>query len=398
VKVLVSAFQCCPGRGSEPGAGWHWATALAEHGHDVTVLTSTDWSSQILAHGTQGLDFRFVDEVDSPLMRVSDSLGLYDIYLRWQAAAFRQVPAEKYDVVHHVTWGSLRLGTKMWQLPVPLVYGPIGGGQISPVRYRGYFGRDRPIETFRAVSAGPLLALNSQTRKTMRNARVVLACNSDTAAAASRAGATDVRLMMADALPSDWVVESRSQPAGTPVVLWVGRMLRRKAPTLAIEAFAELRRMMPARMIVAGDGPVAPQVRAAVERLGLSDDVELLGQIPWDQLRALYESASVFLFTSLRESFGGQFLEALGKGLPGVAIDLHGIADAQVGEAAIKVALPDRPAELPGRMAAAMQTILTDNEWEHRSTAAVKWAAEQTWPARAAAVTQIYREITGSRH
>jgi glycosyltransferase involved in cell wall biosynthesis len=397
VKVLVSAFQCCPGRGSEPGAGWHWATALAEYGHDVTVLTSTDWRDRILAHGTQGLDFRFVDEVVSPLMRVSGSLGLYDTYLRWQAAAFRQLPPEKYDVVHHVTWGSLRLGTKMWQLPVPLVYGPIGGGQVSPPRYRQYFGRERPIETFRAASAGPLLAVNGRSRRTLRNAAVVLACNSETASAARRVGGKDVRLMMADALPDDWLIEARAQPVGTPVVLWVGRMLRRKAPTIAIEAFAELRRLMPARMIVAGDGPEAPHVRAVVERLGLTDDVELLGQVPWDEVRRLYESASVFLFTSLRESFGGQFLEALGKGLPAVALDLHGIADAEVGPAAIKVPLPHQPAELPAHLAAAMQAILTDNEWEHRSTAAVKWAAEQVWPARAAAVTEIYREITGRK-
>ena len=400
MKVLVSAFQCSPGRGSEPGAGWHWATALADYGHDVTVLTSADYRDAILGHGNDhGIDFRFVAEYVSPLRHISQSLGLYDTYLRWQKAAYRQVPEGKFDVVHHVTWGSLRLGSKMWQLGVPLVYGPIGGGQLSPPRYRGYFGRDRPIESFRAASAGPLMALNRQGSQTLRKARVTLACNSDTAAAARRAGGRDVRLMMADALPDDWVTEARDQPAGPPVVLWVGRMLRRKAPTLAVEAFAELRRHRPARLIMAGgEGPVMPEVKATVRRLGLDGDVELLGQVPWESLRELYASASVFLFTSLRESFGGQFLEALGKGLPAVALDLHGIADADVGPAAIKVPLTHQPAELPGRLAAAMETVLTDNEWEHRSTAAVKWASEQVWPARAAAVSEIYREITGTRH
>lgn len=397
MKVLVSAFQCSPGRGSEPGAGWHWATSLADYGHDVTVLVGSEFRDAIRNHNDDhGIDFRFVDEHVSPLTRISNSMGLYETYLRWQSDAFRQVPPEKFDVVHHVTWGSLRLGSKMWQLPVPLIYGPIGGGQLSPPRYRGFFGRDRPIESFRAASAGPLMALNRQGQQTLRHAAVTLACNSDTANAARRAGGTDVRLMMADALPNDWVIEARDKPAGTPLVLWVGRMLRRKAPTLAIEAFGELRRQMPARMIMAGgEGPMLPEVRAAVDRLGLAGDVELLGQVPWDQVRDLYASASVFLFTSLRESFGGQFLEALGKGLPAVALDLHGIADAEVGAAAIKVPLPDRPAELPGRLASALQTVLTDNEWEHRSTAAVKWASEQVWPARAAAVTEIYREVTG---
>jgi glycosyltransferase involved in cell wall biosynthesis len=178
-----------------------------------------------------------------------------------------------------------------------------------------------------------------------------------------------------------------------PTVLWVGRLLRLKAPTLAIQAFAELRRIMPARLVFAGDGPARGQVLSAVKRLGLDEDVQLLGHVPWSEIHHLYDSASVLLFTSLRDSFGAQFLEALGRGLPAVALDHHGIADADVGPAALKVALPPEPRDLPGRLASALQTIVCDDEWESRSVAAVKWAAEQVWPAKAAAVTQIYREV-----
>ena len=63
--------------------------------------------------------------------------------------------------------------------------------------------------------------------------------------------------------------------------------------------------------------------------------------------------------------------------------------------AAVKVALPPRPRDLPYRLASALQTILCDHEWELRSAAAVNWAANQLWPGRAAAATQIYREVVG---
>ena len=78
---------------------------------------------------------------------------------------------------------------------------------------------------------------------------------------------------------------------------------------------------MPARLIVAGDGPARGQVLSAVKRLRLDEDVQLLGHVPWDEIRGLYDSASVLLFTSLRDSSGAQFLEALGRGLPAVALD-----------------------------------------------------------------------------
>jgi glycosyltransferase involved in cell wall biosynthesis len=268
--------------------------------------------------------------------------------------------------------------------------------QTAPANYWRYFGHSWPLEIARTASTGSLLKLNSRSRQTIRNSAVTLVDNSATAAACQRLGAADVRSMLSYGLPSDWIAGARPRPTGTPVILWVGRLLDRKAPVLAIEAFAELRRAIPARLIVAGDGPLRGQVAKAVDRLDLGRDVQLLGHVTWDDARRLYDSASVLLFTSLRESFGAPFLEALGKGVPGVALDLHGIGDANVGDAAVKVALTPRPRDLPGRLASALQTVLCDDKWEVRSAAAVDWASQHVWPAKAAAAVRIYEEIAGN--
>jgi glycosyltransferase involved in cell wall biosynthesis len=361
----------------------------------VTVLTSSIFQERINAAGPHPVDFRFIDVPLGSLRRISPSVGAYAIYRRWQEAALREVQsrAKQYDVAHHVTWGSLHLGSSLWRLPVPLVYGPIGGGQTAPANYWRYFGRHWPAESLRTASTGSLLKLNRWSRETIQNSAVTLVCNTATAVASERLGASDVRFMMADGLPRDWLVDVRQKPTGTPTVLWVGRLLPRKAPTLAVQAFAALRRTMPARLIMAGDGPLLRKVHSTAEHLGVAQDVQLLGKVTWDDVRALYDSASVFLFTSLRESFGAPFLEALGRGLPTVALNHHGIADVNVGPAALKVALPQEPRELPHNLAVALQTILSDDEWELRSAAAINWAAEWIWPAKAAAAIRIYREI-----
>jgi glycosyltransferase involved in cell wall biosynthesis len=164
---------------------------------------------------------------------------------------------------------------------------------------------------------------------------------------------------------------------------------------LAIEAFSELRKSIPARLVMAGDGPLLAECRDAVSRLGLSADAELPGRVPWTRVMELCDEASVFLFTSLRDSSGAQFLEAMGRGLPAVALDHHGIGDLKVGLAAEKVEIPQRPEDLHPRIATALRTILTGDDWEVRSAAAVSWAAGHVWPAKAAAATQIYKEVTG---
>lgn len=343
------------------------------------------------------MKFHFVKVRELPGYRWAPILVGYHYYESWQDAALRHIEmqSDQYDVVHHVVWSSLHLGSSLWRLPAPLVFGPIGGGQTSPTNYLRYFGRDSPTEALRTlVTRSSMLKLHSRSRETVRNAAVTLVTNSATAAAARRLGATDVRYLVDGGLSASWLIEEpRSQPTGTPVVLWLGRLLPRKAPTLAVQAFAQLRRIMPARLVIAGDGPLRGQVCKEIARCGVADDVQLLGQVPWKEIAGLYESASVFLFTSLRDSFGSQFQEAMGKGLPTVALDHNGIGDLDVGGAAIKVAVSPEPRDLPGHLASAIQTILCDGKWESRSAAGVRLAGEWTFPAKAAAATQIYKEI-----
>ena len=394
MKVLVSAYQCAPGFGGEIGNGWMWATSLADQGHEVTVLTHAEFREPAQSGGRSDIDFHFVDSAGIPV-RLAGING-YDRYRRWQNAAYEYAAAlgRDFDVMHHTGWGSLHLGSRLWRLPAPLVYGPIGGGQTAPAAYWRYFGRDWAIETVRnVVTTGSSLKLNSWPRETVRNSAVVLVTNSATEAACRGLGAKDIRYFLAEGLPQEWIGTPHQRPTGVPVVLWVGRMLPRKAPLLAVRAFAELRKTMQARLVMAGDGPLLPQVQAAVEQLGLTGDVELLGRVPWTKLAEFYASASLFLFCSLRDSSSAQFLEALGKGLPAVTLDLHGMADVKVGIAAEKVPLTSKPDELPGQLATAMRTVLTGDDWNARSAAAVEWASEHTFPSKAAAASRIYQEV-----
>jgi glycosyltransferase involved in cell wall biosynthesis len=400
VRILLSCFLCSPGKGSELGNGWYWAKALADCGHDVTVLTLSEFRDDIEAAGRPDIECHYIDLPVSRLPSAAAGLRAFDIYGHWQQEALKcamNLPG-RYDLAHHVVFGSLHLGSMLWRLPIPLLYGPIGGGQTAPASYWRSFGKNWPAETARTAASSRLaLTVNARSRNTIRRSAVVLATNSATEAACRRLGASDVRYFLAEGLPTDWPGAPRRRPAGVPVVLWVGRMLPRKAPVLAVQAFAELRRTMPARLVMAGDGPLLGQVEQAVERLDLASDVELLGRVPWERVRELYDCASAFLFTSLRDSSGSQFLEALGRGLPAVALDHHGIGDLKVGTAAIKVPLAARPRDLPGHLATALKAVLGDEEWEARSAEGIAWASEHTWPAKAAAATQIYHDIVSGR-
>jgi glycosyltransferase involved in cell wall biosynthesis len=337
--------------------------------------------------------FEFVDWPWTPV-RYPGVLRMADTYRRWQADVYRHMAAAnlKFDVIHHTGWGSVHLGSQLWRLPAPLVFGPVGGGQTAPASYWRYFGRDWPLEAVRNTATKSLLGLNPLSQ-TVRKAAVTLATNHDTVSLCQSLGGRDVRYSLAEGLPADWIGGPRRKPAGVPTVLWVGRMLPRKAPALAVRAFAELRSMMPARLVMAGHGPLLGQVRELVGQLGIADCVDLPGRVEWSELIGMYDQASAFLFSSLRDSSGSQFLEALGRGLPAVALAHHGIGDTQTGVAAIKVPVEPRPEEMPAQLGKALLTLLTGEDWEDRSAAAVRWAAGNTWEAKAEAATRIYEEV-----
>lgn len=120
-------------------------------------------------------------------------------------------------------------------------------------------------------------------------------------------------------------------PEGAVLLCSVGRHQRRKG----FQWFAgEVMPRLPAHVhyLLAGDGPVTDEIRAAVARHGLEDRVHLLGQVPEETLGRLYRGADLFVMPNIPvpgdiEGFGVVMLEAGLCGLPTLAAELEGIAD-----------------------------------------------------------------------
>jgi len=66
--------------------------------------------------------------------------------------------------------------------------------------------------------------------------------------------------------------------------------------------------------LVGAPGRAAPQLHRAIERLGLGEEVRILGYVPREHLPAIFSGASCFLWASLYEGFGLPPLEAMACG------------------------------------------------------------------------------------
>jgi len=132
-------------------------------------------------------------------------------------------------------------------------------------------------------------------------------------------------------------------PADAFVVGTVGRLSHQKAPLDLLAAFVPVARTHPhAHLVFVGDGPLRPEVEAAIRAAGLEERVHLLGlrrDVP-----ELLRSFDVMALASRWEGLPRVFPQAMAAGLPIVATRIAGAVDAIVpGENGWLVELDDIP-------------------------------------------------------
>lgn len=124
--------------------------------------------------------------------------------------------------------------------------------------------------------------------------------------------------------PRDRAVEKAKLGISGPLILCVGALIPIKGQALLLEA---LSRLPDITLMLAGHGPAEAEYRALAQRLGVSDRIHFVGNIPHDDIPALMAAADVMALVSEREGLANAWVEALACGTPVVASDVGGIRE-----------------------------------------------------------------------
>jgi glycosyltransferase involved in cell wall biosynthesis len=136
---------------------------------------------------------------------------------------------------------------------------------------------------------------------------------------------------------------------------------------------------------------------AQIEALDLAGAVHRLGQVPLPTVIDWFDTSSVMLFSSIREAFGSQVLEAMSRGLPIVALDIHGVADFMPGAAGVKVPL-FKGEDLANALSEGVVELLTRPIlWQEASRAGRVGAARHTWDRRARELGLHFAQLASAR-
>ncbi len=398
-RVLMSAYACDPDRGSEPGIGWNTAQEMATR-HDVWLMTSNENRARIEQEVTSRSDMSLnVIFIDGPTWlewvkrtRIGWELHHYVWQLVVYFEARRLHQAIGFDLVHHVTLGRYWMPVFLSMLPVPFIWGPVGGGESMPPRFwRGLGLKGAFIELKREcarwiIERDPFLWL------TARRSALALATTEESRQHMATLGARSIEIVSQIGI-SDSELDSLSTchfPERGPVrFISIGRLVFWKGFHLGLRAFARLGKV-DAEYWIVGGGPAHASLVALAEELGVSDRVRFYGEVSRHEALAQLTQAHVLVHPSLHEAGGMVCVEAMAAGKPVICLDLGGPALQVTEDSGFKIAA-DAPDQAVAGLAEAMNRLVSSCELRDRMGAAARLRARDfSWRRRGDYLSQFY--------
>jgi glycosyltransferase involved in cell wall biosynthesis len=401
LRILLGAFACAPGLGSEEGVGWGLTRALAQH-HRVHVLTTRRYRAVIerhlAVHPCPLLTFSYLD-FHPLLLRGLVHTAMWQLYYHaWQLriAAWARDIARDFapDVVHHATYGRYWTPTSLWRLGRPFIWGPLGGGDQCPPAFIPCLSRrDRLVARLRSL-AQELAHRDPLLRQTARRCDLALASTPATGARLRALGCRQVGQLLQNAVDETLIAIAPAAVAPGPEKIFctVGRLLGWKCQALALRAFAEAA-LPGSRLVIIGIGPTERTLRRLARELGVERDVHFTGALPRGEMLAWMRRSVALLHVGLHDQSPTVVFEAMAQGTPTIALALAGLPLQITPETGFLVPAKN-PAQACADMAAAMRRLAANPGLRRRlgEAAIRRVATDFTWTRKAEQMVALFRQ------
>lgn len=342
MKVLIEAYSCCPGEGSEKGVGWNVIRLLATvFGYELVVITRANNREKIEATDLGrhvGVKWIFVDPPNVYLwIKKRGRIGLRIYHLVWQRemrkAASEYLKLHQVDLLHRLTFGSIVPPSLLADFKKPLVVGPAGGAEMTSPELAStlpFFVRCK--DGLRSLLFRFMLALPS-TRKRYQNVSVALGATDASVNAFKKLKVREVWHVPQSGCGGDevgsFVSGSKSNemmPEGPIRLVTACRLIYWKGLDLAVDAIAEaVEQGVDVNLTILESGPERRRLEKRVCDLGIKDRVRFTGRLSSlkDVYKLIRESDALF-HPALNEAFGQAVLESLTLGRQVICLDWAG--------------------------------------------------------------------------
>jgi len=412
-RVLISAYACEPGKGSEPGVGWNLSKALVQH-NDVWVITRANnretIETEMTKHPVPGLKIIYYDLPKWASWWKKGGRGVQLYYFLWQllaiGPAISLLKETNIDLVHHLTFNQYRTISFGFFLKKPFVMGPVGGGEvIAPSFYRDLKMTTRIREVWRNSGIDRFM-ITILSHMNCKN-KIFIFSNSKTmqrvAPYVKRFTSTVIPAIAIN--PLDFKTEAEFKPEKSDVfeLIYAGRPEDWKGLKIFLKALKSVKEQnvggtkLRVKLIGIRTQSEKLLVNKWVCENNLSDHVTVIDFMPRNSLIEEMRSADLCVYPAFRDSGAMAVLESCAMGCPIIVFDAGG-QDAFPEDVIIKI--PVDPHNYEENVNQFSKRII----WamRHRDDIqkigkrAQEFAFEKmSWDARAKEISRTYENVIG---
>lgn len=355
LSVLINAYACSSGMGSEPGMAWNWCVNLAKY-CELYIITEGEFRKRIeraVSGLPQGKNMHFYyNPVSEEVRRMCWNQGdwrFYKHYRSWQWRTYEManeiIAVKHIDILHQLNMIGFREPGYLWKIEdIPLVWGPVDAKETFPIEY--LTGANWKTRLFmRLKNAITIWQLRNDKRVAcmVKRSSVILSASSNSQYSFRKYFSIESPLMNETGcyVKNEEVVEKQKDKS-TFDLLWVGKMDFRKQFELAMRSMA-MAYHADLRLHVVGSGDVSCYQKVA-EELGVMNNCIWHGSVSHEAVQILMQQSDLFFFTSVAEGTPHVVLEAIGNSLPVLCFDTCGHGDSVDDKVGIKIPLtnPER--------------------------------------------------------
>lgn len=390
--VLISAYTCCPNRGSEPGNGWSWILGYIQNGYTIHCVTSDRYVKQIqnfcIENNIPQLHFYFSGFSYATNTKKIPFIGEYLHYYLWLIKARKSVKklirTYAFTHAHHVTFSSIKFGTPLYNTKLKLIIGPLGGGELPDKSLKRYLGFNYFLEAIKYKLGDVLSFINPTVSASIKSANQILVSNEIAANIVKKYTSVPPVRMFDAGLSENFKIDYIHRNLDSNInILWIGGMVPRKGLNLAIEAIAALPIDRNFHFYVVGDGPLKKDSENLISKYNLHTKTTFTGKLPYDKLKDIFHKSHILLFPSLIDSCPMQVFECMAYSMPVVTLNHQGMKDQVPTNTGVKVMVDNTQTNYPQMLAEGINSIISDPEKYHTfSLNAYNLGQKQLWSTR----------------
>lgn len=403
-KILVTAYDIDPYKGSESGTGWNLVLQISRF-NKVLAITRKNNRENIDKYikenciDISNIIFYYYDLPYYLRFWKKGQRGSSLYFYLWQmfVPIYIKIKNIKFDIIHNLNFHTDVFPTFIWSFKQKSIWGPINHHEKIPSNY--LFGNKvKLLESLKWLVKVFLWKFDIFLNISKRKSSVILCGNSSVVKRLnlqhsnfkifSQVGSKDFMLKEKDRIKDKKEI----------IILMVGRFVPLKGFNVGVSALCHYLKTNPSltnniKVKIVGKGPEKKKLSEIIIKNDLTENFEIINWINKDELNEIYMKSDIFLYPS-HEGAGMVVAEALSFGLPIICFNNYGPGELVDDDCSIRIDYSDFNDSVIN-FSKALGILINDTEYLNRLSigARQKFKNNYEWDIKGLFLKNLYRGL-----